>query len=377
CHQAGLLTDLPTALRAAVTASTLNPLMALGHEVNHQLRQRLQQLLRAGNPPPAAEQILVPMKAATMHLPATVGDYTDFYASIFHATNVGSLFRPENPLLPNYKHVPVAYHGRSSSLVVSGTPIPWPQGQRKGPDEDRPSFGPCRALDYELEVGCFIGAGNSWGQPLAIAQAESALFGFCLVNDWSARDIQAWEYQPLGPFLGKSFATTVSPWVVTLEALAPFRCPAFARPAADPAPLPYLTSAENTERGGLDLTVEVWLQTAQMQNQDIASCQLSRANLRQMYWTPAQMIAHHTSNGCNLRPGDLLASGTVSGPEAGSQGSLLEMTRRGTQPLQLPSGETRAFLAAGDTVILRGYCHKPGYVRIGLGDCQGRVLPGI
>jgi fumarylacetoacetase len=306
-------------------------------------------------------------------LPATIGDYTDFYASIFHATNVGKLFRPDNPLLPNYKYVPIAYHGRASSIVPSNTKIPRPKGQRKKPDESAPTFGESRMLDYELEVGCFVGRGNELGNAITIDNAEDHIFGLCLVNDWSARDIQAWEYQPLGPFLAKSFATTISPWIVTLEALAPFRCPAFLRDANDPKPLPYLSSDQDTQFGGIDLMLEVWLQTTQMREQKIEPVQLSKGSFKQMYWTIAQMLTHHTSNGCNLRPGDLLASGTVSGAEAGSQGCLLEITQQGAHPIQLPSGEPRSFLEQGDEIILRGYCEKDGFVRIGFGECRGII----
>lgn len=372
CQSAGVFQTLPEPLQAACTATTLNPLMALGRAASTRLRHALSELLRSDQPP--RPELLVPMAEVELLLPAEIGDYTDFYASIFHATNVGKLFRPDQPLLPNYKHLPIAYHGRASSIVPSGTAIPRPQGQCQPFAGALPEFGPSRLLDYELEVGCFVGSGNAWGSPVAIDAAEDALFGLCLVNDWSARDIQAWEYQPLGPFLAKSFATTVSPWVVTLEALAPFRCPAFERPVKDPQPLPYLSSSLNTRQGGIDLTVEALLSSSQMREQGLEPLQLSRAAFRQMYWTLAQMVAHHTSNGCNLRSGDLLASGTVSGPEEGSQGSLLEITQRGKQPIALPTGEKRSFLEDGDEVILQGYCQKPGHPRIGLGECQGRVV---
>jgi fumarylacetoacetase len=314
------------------------------------------------------------MSEAELQLPVEIGDYTDFYASIFHATNVGQLFRPDQPLLPNYQYVPIAYHGRASSIVLSGTPIHRPQGQIKGANDPMPQFAPSQRLDYELEVGCFVGAGNPLGQPIAIAEAEAHLFGLCLVNDWSARDIQAWEYQPLGPFLAKNFATSISPWVVTLEALAPFRCPAFSRPEGDPQPLPYLTSPLDASWGGIDLIVEVWLCSAQMQEQERSPIRLSRAKFQHMYWTLAQMLTHHASSGCNLRPGDLLASGTVSNAEVGSQGCLLEITQGGAQPLTLPTGEQRTYLADGDEVILRGYCQKLGYPKVGLGECRGIIL---
>ena len=375
CREAGLLEGLPDSLQAACTASTLNPLMALGSGASSALRHHLSDLLRgdeASSPPEA--NVLVEMAVADLLLPATIGDYTDCYASIFHATNVGKLFRPDNPLLPNYKHIPIAYHGRASSIVPSGTPITRPQGQQKSPDAAIPKFASSKLLDYEMEVGCLVGAGNKLGEAIAIEDAEQHIFGLCLVNDWSARDIQAWEYRPLGPFLAKSFATTISPWVMTLDALAPFRCPAFARPESDPQPLPYLRSEWNTQWGGIDLTVEVWLRSAQMRQEGIEPIRLSRGSFTQMYWTIAQMLTHHSSNGCNLRSGDLLASGTVSGEEEGTQGSLLEITRRGERAIDLSTGERRGFLADGDEVILRGYCQKEGYIRVGFGECRGIVV---
>lgn len=374
CYTVGLLQGLPEPLQVACFASVLNPLMAMGRSASSSLRHHVSQLLQAGNPPPSADKILVPMADVEMQVPALIGDYTDFYASIFHATNVGKLFRPDNPLLPNYKHLPIAYHGRASSIVASPTPIQRPSGQRKRPEDDAPSFAASQMLDYELEVGCFVRLGNELGKSIALEQAEEHLFGLCLVNDWSARDIQAWEYQPLGPFLAKSFATSLSPWVVTLEALAPFRGSAFTRSADDPSPLPYLTAAANQQFGGINLTLEVFLSSAQMRQEKRAPLRLSQTNFQQMYWTLAQMLTHHTSNGCNLRPGDLFASGTVSGAEAGTQGCLLELTQRGTQPIALPTGEMRSFLQEGDEVILRGYCEKAGYVRIGLGECRGQVV---
>jgi fumarylacetoacetase len=313
------------------------------------------------------------MAEAELYLPAEVGDYTDFYASVHHATNVGSMFRPDNPLLPNYKYVPIGYHGRASSLVPSGTPVRRPRGQLKGPNDERPTFAPSRLLDYECEVGFFVGRGNALGEPVAIAEAERHLFGFCLVNDWSARDIQTWEYQPLGPFLAKSFATTVSPWVVTMDALEPYRVPVRERAAGDPAPLPYLDDEADRARGGVALTVEVYLSSRRMREEGVSPARLSRSSFTDMYWTAAQMLTHHASNGCNLRPGDLLASGTVSGPERDARGCLLELTWRGAEPLQLPTGETRKFLEDGDEVIMRGSCEREGMVRIGFGECVGRV----
>jgi fumarylacetoacetase len=294
---------------------------------------------------------------------------------VHHAANVGALFRPDNPLLPNYKWVPIAYHGRASSIVLSGTGIRRPCGQCKPPDACEPQFAPCRRLDYELEVGALVGVGNVMGDPIPIAQARDHIFGLCLLNDWSARDIQAWEYQPLGPFLSKSFATSISPWVVTAEALAPFRVPSSPRPQGDPTPLPYLDDPDDRQSGGFELTVEVSLQTAAMQQAGCPPQRISRGNLRDMYWTFAQMLAHHTSNGCNLRPGDLLASGTISGPGAGAHGCLLEMTRGGAEPIRLPNGEQRTFLEDGDEVRLRAWCQRPEAVRIGFGECTGTVMP--
>jgi fumarylacetoacetase len=375
CYQLGLLQELPEHLQIACTEPNLNLLMGMESQAKLALRHRLSELLRYDfqQIPPETE-ILTSMSEAELLLPVNIGDYTDFYASIFHATNVGKLFRPDNPLLPNYKYLPIAYHGRASSIVPSGNAIARPRGQTKKPEDLAPSFAPSGMLDYELEVGFFIGTGNQLGQPISIDQAEEHIFGLCLVNDWSARDIQAWEYQPLGPFLSKSFATTISPWVLTLEALAPFRCPAFRRDQSDPELLSYLCSPLNTSLGGIDITLEVCISSAQMQQKGMQPFCLSRGSFQQMYWTLAQMLTHHSSNGCNLRSGDLLASGTVSGAEAGSQGCLLEMTQRGSKPIELPTGEVRKFLSDGDEVILRGYCEKTGYNRVGFGECRGTIL---
>jgi len=359
--------------------ASLNALMALGPARQRVLRLRLHNLLRetaSSSDREAVSRHLAPQDQVEMLVPANVGDYTDFYASIFHATNVGKLFRPDNPLLPNYKYIPIGYHGRASSLVASGTPIQRPCGQTRQGDSD-PQFGPTKALDYELEVGFFVSRGNALGKRIPIASAEEHLFGICLVNDWSARDMQAWEYQPLGPFLAKSFGTSLSPWVVTMEALAPFRTSAFVRPAGDPVPLPHLLDTDDQEYGGLDLKLEVSLQSARMREAGIAPVVLSRSNFRDLYWTMAQMLTHHTSNGCNLRSGDLLASGTVSGPDESSRGCLLELTSRGQNPITLPNGEQRKFLEDGDEVILRGYCDGNGFRRIGLGQCSGRILPAL
>lgn len=316
---------------------------------------------------------LLPQTAATLLRPLDFKNYTDFYASVFHATNVGAMFRPDSPLLPNYKYVPIGYHGRASSVVVSGTPVRRPSGQTRPNPDAPPVFGPSRLLDYELEVGVIVGRGNPLGEPIPIGAADERIFGLCLLNDWSARDIQAWEYQPLGPFLSKSFATSVSPWIVTREALAPFRCAAYARPEGDPAPLDYLLDADDQARGAFDVTLEVELLTARMREAGLPPARLSRSRLAELYWTPAQLLAHHASNGCNLQPGDLLGSGTVSGPTKDARGCLLELTWRGAEPLTLPSGETRRFLEDGDEVILRGFCVRDGFRRIGFGECRGRI----
>lgn len=375
CVNAGLVGA--GAVADALRAEALNEFMALGAEAWAEVRRRVFDLLNENTTDAARAVVksrLVPMAGAVMHLPAEIGDYTDFYASVFHATNVGSMFRPDNPLLPNYKWVPIAYHGRASSIKVSGAEVRRPQGQTKPDDGAQPEFGPTRRLDYELEVGAFVGPGNRSGEPIPIAEAEQHLFGLCLVNDWSARDVQAWEYQPLGPFLSKSFMTTMSPWVVTTEALAPFRVASFRRPEGDPAPLPYLSCEKNEQRGGIDLTLEVLVSSAKMRSSGIPAMRLSRGSFRDMYWTVAQMIAHHASNGCNLRPGDMLASGTVSGPTRESRGSLLEVAWRGTEPISLPNGEQRRFLEDGDEVMLRGFCERPGFARIGFGECRGTVV---
>ena len=374
--EAGLL---PESSANACRQPTLNALLSLGAPTWSELRTRLSELLGADTGDsemrPRVENCLVPQRSATMHLAAQTRDYTDFYASVHHATNVGSMLRPDNPLLPNYKWIPIGYHGRASSLVVSGTPVRRPHGQLKPADATTPAFGPCKNLDYELELGAFVGPGNALGERIPLSAAPSQLFGVSLLNDWSARDIQTWEYQPLGPFLAKNFASTLSPWVVTFEALAPFRAPAFARPAGDPAPLPYLVDHTDAATGGLDLTLEVWILTAKMRLAGEAPFRVSRGNFNTMYWTLGQMLAHHASNGCNLSPGDLIGSGTVSGPARDSRGCLLEYTWRGTDPLRLPNGEERKFLADGDEVIFRGYAERAGARRIGLGECRGLVMP--
>ena len=367
---------LPDELRELCLAPHLNALMAAGPARSQLLRRRLSELLRAGAQfPEPREALLRSLDEVQMLLPAQIGDYTDFYASIHHARNVGSMFRPENPLLPNYKWLPVGYHGRASTLVVSGTDVRRPLGQSLDDGATRPKFGPSFALDYELEIGCFVGRGNRQGETIPIAQADDHLFGLCLLNDWSARDLQKWEYQPLGPFLAKSFASSISPWVVTMEALAPFRVPAFVRTADDPAPLWHLHDDADAAQGGIDLVLEVALVSATMRERELGAMTLSRGNFSSMYWTLAQMLTHHASNGCAMRPGDLLGSGTVSGPDAVNRGCLLELTWRGKEPIVLPSGEERRFLADGDELILRGHCEREGAARIGLGECRGIVVP--
>ena len=377
CAQLGLLQSAGAEVARACQQSALNTLMTTGPESSSSLRRLLQNILVEGCSQQQSilgSKALVPIVDAEFLVPAKIGGYTDFYASIHHATNVGRLFRPDNPLLPNYKYVPIAYHGRSSSIIANGTPVVRPNGQQRS-GENEPVYAPSRRLDYELEVGLYIGLGNALGTPIPIAEASRHIFGFSLLNDWSARDIQAWEYQPLGPFLGKNFGTTVSPWVVTAEALAPFRAPAWTRPTDDPRPLPYLSSEEDQQQGALNIELEVLIASEIMRQQGIAPHRLSRVNFNTMYWTPAQMVTHHASNGCNLEPGDLLASGTVSGPTPDSLGSLLEITQGGREPFTLPSGETRTFLEDGDEVILRGSCSAPGFRRIGFGECRGVILP--
>jgi fumarylacetoacetase len=366
----------------AACGAALNPLFALGREARIALRRRLGDILDADGRDRAKIEA---MRSRLIHraddcrleLPAAIGDYTDFFAGIHHATNAGKLFRPDNPLLPNYKYVPIGYHGRASSIAVSGATLRRPSGQRKPSTEAIPSFGASRSLDYELELGVWIGPGNELGTPVAIADAASHIAGFCLLNDWSARDIQAWEYQPLGPFLGKSFFTTISPWVVTPEALAPFRTAQAPRPAGDPAPLPYLFDAADQAAGALDLELEVFLLTPGLQAKGLAPQRLSVGNARHLYWTVAQLVAHHSSGGCNLRAGDLFGTGTISAPQDGGLGSLLEISAGGRRPVELPSGESRRFLEDGDTVIMRARCAREGFATIGLGECRGTIAPAI
>ncbi|HTT00577.1 MAG TPA: fumarylacetoacetase [Steroidobacteraceae bacterium] len=359
----------------AARAPSLNDFMAAGPPAWSAVRLALSRALRRGAAQRAAlESCLVPQSAVEFALPARIHDYTDFYTSIHHATAVGRLLRPDNPLLPNYKWLPIAYHGRCSSLGVSGQQFPRPMGQFLSSGATTPALAPSGRLDYELELGVFIGPGNALGTPIPVAEAEEHIFGLCLLNDWSARDVQAWEYQPLGPFLGKNFATTLSPWIVTLEALEPYRC-SWQRPLTEPQPLSYLDAPQVRGAGALDIELEVYLQTERMRRAKEAPLRLSRSSFRHAYWTIAQMVAHHTVNGCNLQPGDLLGTGTQSGPTPPEGGSLLELTRGGRQPLNLPNGETRRFLEDGDTITLRAHCEGANAARIGFGEASGRVLP--
>lgn len=371
---AGLLTADVAASLAGCENGELNAFMAQGRVARVALRHALCNLLREGSAQQSAVQAsLLAQADAEYAVPCRIGDYTDFYTGIHHATAVGKLFRPDNPLLPNYKWVPIGYHGRASSIGVSGQQFLRPKGQTKGPNDEVPVLRPSQRLDYELELGVFMGQGNALGEPIAIEQAEEHAFGLVLLNDWSARDFQAWEYQPLGPFLAKNFASTISPWIVTLEALAPFRAP-FVRAADDPQPLPYLNSASNQQQGGLDVALEVLIQTAAMREAGLPPEQLSQSNYRDAYWTVAQMITHHAVNGCNLQAGDLLGSGTQSGAKPEQAGSLLELSAGGKNPLTLANGESRTFLQDGDAIILRAHCERSGFRRIGFGACLGQVL---
>lgn len=371
----GLLSGDAASAAKAASASTLNAFMAMGTAAWSALRLALSRALREGaSQQDALQACLVPMADVEYALPAHIGDYTDFYTSIHHATNVGKLFRPDNPLLPNYKWIPIGYHGRASSIVVSGHSFRRPQGQLMPPGAEQPVLGPSKRLDMELELGIFIGHGNAMGEAIAITEAEQHVFGICLLNDWSARDIQGWEYQPLGPFLAKNFATTISPWIVTLEALAPYRI-AFTRPEGDPQPLPYLDSAHNRSAGAIDIRLDVTLQTRKMRDAGQLGHKLCETSYRHAYWTLAQLVAHHTVNGCNLKPGDLFGSGTLSGPTPDQAGALIELTEGGKQPIALPNGEQRTFLEDGDAVTFRGWCQAEGKARIGFGACVGTVLP--
>jgi fumarylacetoacetase len=371
-RDAGVFTG--EAARVAADTGTLNAVMAAGPAARAALRAQLSDVLREGAVERRAlEPLLHDAAACTMHLPAAVGDYTDFYAGINHALNVGRQFRPDQPLLPNYKHVPIGYHGRSSSIVVSGTAVRRPHGQTKAPDAEAPSFGPTRRLDFELELGIWIGPGNALGAAIPIAAAADHISGFCLLNDWSARDIQGWEYQPLGPFLAKNFATSISPWVVTPEALAPFRTRQPRRPDDDPEPLPYLLDPDDQQFGAIDLEFEVRLHTEPARREGRPPLRLSVSNALHLYWTVAQLVTHHSSNGCNLRPGDLFGSGTISSPTPEGLGSLLEITEGGRRPIEIAPGETRTFLQDGDELIIRARAVREGWASIGFGEVRGTI----
>jgi len=373
--QTGVFTGDAAAALKAGAQDKLNALMAMGPQAWHGLRLALSRALREGAPEQAALQgCLVPQAHAEYDVPARIGDYTDFYTSVHHATNIGKQFRPDNPLLPNYKWVPIGYHGRVSSIGVSGQTFHRPVGQTMAPGATEPVLGPCKRMDIELELGIFIGTGNTLGDAIYMSEAEDHVFGICLLNDWSARDIQAWEYQPLGPFLSKNFASTLSPWIVTLEALAPYRVP-FTRPPEDPQPLAYLDSDTNRQQGAFDIQLEVGIHTAKMREAGEAAAIVCQTSYRHAYWTVAQMVTHHTVNGCNLQAGDLLGSGTLSGPTLDQAGALIEITQGGKNPVQFANGEQRVYLEDGDAVVLRGWCEKSGATRIGFGACVGTMLP--
>ena len=373
----GIFTGVVQKAVEAAAEPRLNTLMGLGKEANSKLRLALSKALRTG----ALEEdrltdCLVLQTDIEYGMPCHIGDYTDFYTSIHHATAVGSLFRPDNPLLPNYKWVPIGYHGRASTIDISGQKFPRPYGQLKAPDAQKPVLAPCKRLDYELEMGIFIGQSTQLGERIDIENAEDHIFGLCLFNDWSARDIQAWEYQPLGPFLAKNFASTISPWIVTTEALAPYRI-SFSHPENDPKPLPYLTSKNNSQLGGLDIQLECLIQTEKMRKDNKQADKISDSNFKYSYWTIAQLVTHHSVNGCSMKAGDLLGSGTQSGPEHEQAGSMLELSRGGKEAFSLSNGEKRTFLEDGDTVVMRGYCQKEGAARIGFGEVVGTVLPAV
>ena len=376
-HRARLLSDVAAAACEAASATTLNAFMAYGNAASTALRLALSRLLRVGSAHQAEMlSCLVAQSDAEYALPAHIGDYTDFYTSIHHATNIGRQFRPDNPLLPNYKWVPIGYHGRASSIAISGQSFPRPVGQLMPPSAQSPTLAPCKRMDFELEIGIFVGSGNALGTRIGIDDAESHVFGLCLLNDWSARDIQGWEYQPLGPFLSKNFASTISPWIVTLEALAPYR-QRFTRASDDPQPLPYLDSAALRSEGAFDIQLEVLIETALMREQRSAPHRICLTSYRHAYWTISQLVTHHTVNGCNLQAGDLLGTGTLSGPTASEAGALIELTQGGKLPITLPNGESRAFLADGDSIMLRAHCENSGAPRIGFGTCTGTVLPAL
>ncbi len=372
---ASILSGDAAAACEAASESKLNRFMSMGQDSWSALRLALSRALRFGSADESqVRKCLIAQSDVEYAVPAHIGDYTDFYTSVYHATNIGRLFRPDNPLLPNYRWIPIGYHGRASSVAVSGQSFPRPVGQILPPGATAPVLAPSKRMDYELELGIFVGQGNALGSRVSIAEAESHVFGVCLLNDWSARDLQAWEYQPLGPFLAKNFATTISPWIVTLEALAPYRT-AWTRVAGDPHPLPYLDSADNRSQGAFDVQLEVLIETPRMRALALSPERLCLTSYRHAYWTLAQLIAHHTVNGCNLQPGDLLGTGTLSGPTATEAGALIELTVGGKQPVALATGESRTFLEDGDAVILRAHCEKAGAARIGFGQSYGRIEP--
>jgi fumarylacetoacetase len=361
--------------RGDLSQPVLNAWLSRGHDAQGELRARLSELLSDERYRDDVEPQLIGQSEVRLHVPCLIGDYTDFYVGIHHATNVGRQFRPDNPLLPNYKYVPIGYHGRASSVRASGEPVIRPSGQRKPPTAEVPEYGPSARLDYELELGLWVGRGNELGSPVPIGQAADHIAGYCLLNDWSARDLQAWEYQPLGPFLAKNFLTSVSPWIVSGQALAPFRKAMAPRPEGDPAPLPYLDDPQDRDTGALGIELEVTLSTAQMREANLPPHLLSRGSAdAAMYWSAAQILAHHSSNGCNLQPGDLIGTGTLSTDDNQGLGSLLEISRGGSQPIELATGEMRSFLEDGDEVTLRAWCEREGAARIGLGECVGRVV---
>ena len=375
--EAGMFQGAARTAAERASAPPLNTWLAFPPDLRRALRQRMSELLSADSADrPGVEQCLIPASEVRMQLPAAIGDYTDFYAGIHHAEKIGRVLRPDTPLLPNYKFVPIGYHARASSVIPSGTDFHRPTGQLKAPDSPLPIFAPTRRLDIEVELGIWIGGGNALGEPIPLARAGEQIAGYCLLNDWSARDIQAWEYQPLGPFLSKNFATSVSPWIVTSEALAPFRVPARRRAPDDPAILPYLHDAADQQAGGLALELETFVTTETMRARGMAPVRVSLSGAQHLYWTPAQLVAHHTSGGCNLRPGDLLGSGTISGPAADEFGSFVELSGSGGK-VALPTGETRTYLEDGDEITLRGRAAREGFVSIGFGECRGRVLPAV
>lgn len=372
----GLLQGDARRFAEASTGGSLNAALALGAGPRRSLRLRLSELLREGA---AEEKLMRPClhdaASCALHMPAAVGDYTDFYVGINHATNIGKMFRPDSPLLPNYKYVPIGYHGRASSLRPSGTPVRRPKGQTKAPDAAVPTFGPSRRLDFELEIGIWVGPGNALGDPIPIDQAAGHIAGYCLLNDWSARDVQAWEYQPLGPFLAKNFGSTISPWIITPEALAPFRVAQPARPLGDPAPLPYLNDAIDQREGAFAIELEVFIRTARMKAGALPPHRISLSDTRHMYWTAAQLIAHHTCGGCNLNPGDLIGTGTISAPDSAGVGSIIEATLGGKKPIHLPNGEERSFVEDGDEIIFTARCSREQFSSIGFGECRAEILP--